>query len=216
MKVRSLQNHHPQQVKYASIYILVIDFKNIKIILQAVFIPYYVGIDNIYSAIVMSLSYKTNISDIEIIAGNTAALPDYMIKEQNEALQDLLKHNLFQPLNDNHGPYSLVLSIQDNRLLIHIRNAEEEKLNMLVLSLKPYKRLIQDYFLMLDSYEKARLYAGKEKLEAIDMGRRGIHNEGADLFLSRLQDKIEMDHETARKFFTLICVLHKTNLRLVK
>jgi len=86
---------------------------------------------------------------------------------------------------------------------------------MLVLSLKPYRRLIQDYFLMLESYEQARHSATRDKLEAIDMGRRGIHNEGADLLLSRMESKITMDHETARKLFTLICVLHKTHVRLV-
>ena len=138
-----------------------------------------------------------------------------MKKEQKQALQNLLAENSFQPHNDNNGPYSLTLSIEESRLVIRMRNAAAKELNMLVLSLKPYKRLIQDYFLMLESYEQARQHATREKLEALDMGRRGIHNEGADLLLARLSDKIDMDHETARKLFTLICVLHTSSLRLV-
>lgn len=158
---------------------------------------------------------NTGIVTIELLEhSQQSGLPNHIIKEQKQALQNILNHNCFQPVNDTHGPYDLKLSIEDNRLVIRMRNALGEDLNMLVLSLKPYKRLIQDYFLMLDSYEQARQFATREKLEAIDMGRRGLHNEGADLLLKRLGDKIEMDHETARKLFTLICVLHKTNVRL--
>ena len=153
------------------------------------------------------------ICSIELLGQHDSALPDYLQKEQRQALQNLVGDNRFQPRNDNNGPYTIRLSIEESRLLIRMTNAAAEDLSMLVLSLKPYRRLIQDYFLMLDSYEKARQFATPEKLEAIDMGRRGIHNEGADLLLARLEDKIEMDHETARKLFTLICALHKTHIR---
>lgn len=163
----------------------------------------------------MNPDTKTGISHIELLGLQNTALPEYMKKEQKQALQNLLTGNSFQPRNDNNGPYSLKLSIEENRLVMRMANAAAEDLNMLVLSLRPYKRLIQDYFLILDSYEQARIHATKEKLEAIDMGRRGIHNEGADLLLERLKSRIEMDHETARKLFTLICVLHKTHVRLV-
>lgn len=157
----------------------------------------------------------SDIAGIELLdhaQGRT--LPDYILKEQVQALQNIVLQNSFRPLNDNSGPYRICLSIEESRLVIRMRNAAQEDLNMLVLSLRPYKRLIQDYFLIMESYEQARHHASREKLEAIDMGRRGIHNEGADLLLKRLQDKIVMDHETARKLFTLICVLHKTNLSL--
>ncbi len=154
------------------------------------------------------------ICSIELVEKQAASIPDYMRKEQTQALQNLLSNNHFQPLNDNEGPYKVMLSIEESRLIINMQNAAKQDLSMLVLSLRPYRRLIQDYFLMLESYEKARHTATPEKLEAIDMGRRGIHNEGADLVRGRLSDKIDMDHETARKFFTLICVLHKVHIRL--
>lgn len=158
---------------------------------------------------------KNGICHIELDDCDPRTLPAYLVKEQKHALQNLLGCQHFQPLNDNNGPYRVRLFIEESRLCIAMRNAADEDLNMLVLSLKPYKRLIQDYFLMLGSYEQARQHATKEKLEAIDMGRRGVHNEGADLLLLRLKDKIDMDHETARKLFTLICVLHKAHMRLV-
>jgi len=162
----------------------------------------------------MTGTKNTGICSIELLGQKEAALPEHMKKEQKQALQNLLAGNSFQPRNDNNGPYDVKLSIEESRLVIRMKNAADEELNMLVLSLKPYRRLIQDYFLMLDSYEKARQFATKEKLEAIDMGRRGVHNEGADLLLDRLGDKIDMDHETARKFFTLICALHNTHARI--
>ncbi len=162
----------------------------------------------------MTEKKNTYVINIELISSQDFALPEYIQKEQKQALQNFLTENRFQPLNDNQGPYTIKLSIEENRLVMRIKNATAQDLNMLVLSLKPYKRLIQDYFLVLNSYEKARQHATREKLEAIDMGRRGIHNEGADLLLARLKDKIDMDFETARKLFTLICVLHKTHIRL--
>lgn len=129
--------------------------------------------------------------------------------ERRRALDDLTSgSHLFQPRNDNHGPYDLDLSIQEGRLVMRIRNARTEDLSALVLSVGPYRRLIHDYFLIVDSYEQARHHTGREKLEALDMARRSLHNEGADLLRHRLDDKIMIDLETARRLFTLICVLH--------
>ena len=142
-------------------------------------------------------------------------LPDYLLKERNTALHDIMAGCHFQPLNDNSGPYGISLSIEDGRLVLRMRNAQQAELPALALSLSPYRRLIQDYFLMIESYEAARQHATREKLEAIDMGRRGLHNEGAELLKKRLADKIDIDFETARKFFTLLCVLHKTHMKLV-
>lgn len=156
-----------------------------------------------------------SIASLKVIDESNAGLPDYLCNEQNTAIEGLLSRCHFQPLNDNKGPYNVTLALQDQRLVMYIKNAHEEDLSTLVLALKPYKRIVQDYFLMIESYEHARQNATAEKLEAIDMGRRGLHNEGADLLKRRLKDKIEMDHETARRFFTLICVLHKAHLRAV-
>ena len=93
--------------------------------------------------------------------------------------------------------------------MLRLRNERDEELPLLALSLQPYRRLIHDYFLMVQGYEESRRSAPPERLEAIDMGRRGLHNEGAELLIERLKGKIDMDFETARRLFTLICVLHR-------
>ncbi len=143
------------------------------------------------------------------------SLPDsaspFMENERRAALDDLVHNSHFQPHNDNSGPYALALSIEENRLVLRLRNADGAEIPALVLSLTPYRRLIRDYFLIMDSYEAARHDSTREKLEAIDMARRAIHNEGAELLIARLQDKIDMDFDTARRLFTLVCVLHKRN-----
>jgi uncharacterized protein (UPF0262 family) len=142
----------------------------------------------------------------------SGAVPDasgFLSAEQRQALTDLTHEGYFQPVNDAHGPYALGLTIEENRLVLRLKNAREENLPLLALSLQPYRRLIQDYFLMVQGYEESRRSATREKLEAIDMGRRGLHNEGANLLADRLKDKIDMDFETARRLFTLICVLHR-------
>lgn len=139
----------------------------------------------------------------------------FMQTERQQALKELTVNALFQPINDNHGPYDINLSLQNGYLVLDLENSAHENLQTMALSLRPYHRIIQDYFMIIRSYEEARLNAGPEKLEAIDMGRRGIHNEGARLLMDRLEGKIEMDFETARKFFTLICVLHRTDISLM-
>ena len=139
----------------------------------------------------------------------------FMQHERSQALKDLAAHSHFQPLNDNHGPYNVQLSLQKGYLVMDLQDSDTHDLQTMALSLRPYHRIIQDYFMVIRSYEEARSSAGPEKLEAIDMGRRGIHNEGAQMLMDRLEDKIEMDFETARKFFTLICVLHRTDIRLM-
>ena len=139
----------------------------------------------------------------------------FMQHERLQAVKDLTSQAHFQPLNDNQGPYDVKLSLQNGYLVVDLENSDHENLQTMALSLRPYHKIIQDYFLMIRSYEQARLTAGPEKLEAIDMGRRGIHNEGARMLMDRLEGKIEMDFETARKFFTLICVLHRTDISLM-
>lgn len=130
--------------------------------------------------------------------------------DRQAAVHDLQAESFFKPLKNEQGPYTLTLSIQDNRLVIEMENALGEPVPMLVLSLKPYKRLIQDYFMIVSSYQDAMNDGKPSRIEAIDMGRRGLHNEGAELLIERLSDKIEMDFATARRLFTLICVLHES------
>lgn len=135
--------------------------------------------------------------------------------EKDIALKALTEHSLFQPVNqDNPGPYDLALSIQDGRLVMDISGADGVMLPSLVLSIKPYTRLVRDYFMLIESYETMRQNGTAEQLEAVDMGRRGLHNEGAHLLMERLEGKITLDHDTARRVFTLICVLHSQHFPL--
>lgn len=132
------------------------------------------------------------------------------------ALRDLARSSYFQPVGDNNGPYRVEIYIEDGRLIFHIQNAEQKDLPFLVLSLKPYKRLIKDYFLIVTSYNEAIKGANPSRIEAIDMGRRGLHNEGAELLQERLGDKIKLDTDTARRLFTLICVLHSGKAHVLR
>ncbi len=128
-------------------------------------------------------------------------------EERDQAVSGILEFNQFNYLKAP-GPYKLRLSVEDNHLVFRFKDGDGTDLPILALSPRPYKRLIQDYFIMVESYEQVRMTGDPYKLEAVDMGRRGVHNEGARLVMERLAGKIEMDFETARRFFTLICVLH--------
>ena len=130
------------------------------------------------------------------------------------ALNDLKAASVFEPLSPFDGPYDIALSLEDNRLVFRIQNAEAQELPTLVLSLKPYHRLIKDYFIIVQSYDAAMLNGQPSRIEAIDMGRRAVHNEGAELLMERLADKIEMDMDTARRLFTMICVLHSGKVHI--
>ena len=154
------------------------------------------------------LKKKNSIHSIAISGTGTNPLQQLITRDRDTALRDLKTESMFQPANDDHGPYALALSVEESRLVFRIRNSAEHDLPMLVLSLKPYKRLIKDYFIIVDSYDRAIKDSGPSKIEAIDIGRRGLHNEGAALLQERLEGKISMDFDTARRLFTLICVLH--------
>jgi uncharacterized protein (UPF0262 family) len=128
--------------------------------------------------------------------------------ERAVAIYDLIEDNSFAPVDDDGGPYMLHLSISENRLVFDIRREDGTPLMAHLLSLTPLRRIVKDYFLICDSYYKAIRTATPSQIEAIDMGRRGLHNEGSDLLMERLKEKVEVDHDTARRLFTLICVLH--------
>ncbi|MFC7047794.1 UPF0262 family protein [Emcibacter nanhaiensis] len=131
--------------------------------------------------------------------------------ERRVAIFDLLEDNLFAPLGDLEGgyagPYNLVLHMQDNRLVFDIGTDDGTPLTSITLPLTPFKKIIKEYFLICDSYYTAIKSASPRQIEAIDMGRRGLHNEGSELLMERLADKVELDMDTARRLFTLICVL---------
>lgn len=128
--------------------------------------------------------------------------------ERRVAIFDLLEENSFSLIAGAAGPYKLALSRQDNRLIIAISDQNDSHLHTFVLSLAPFRRIVKDYFMICDSYYDAIRTASPHQIEAIDMARRGIHNEGSELLSERLKGKIETDFDTARRIFTLICALH--------
>jgi uncharacterized protein (UPF0262 family) len=128
--------------------------------------------------------------------------------ERAIAIYDLIEESKFRLVENGSGPYSLHLSIEENRLVFDARDTSDEPLRRIVLALTPFRRIIKDYFQICESYFTAIKTASPSQIEAIDMGRRGLHNEGSELLQQRLDGKIELDRDTARRLFTLICVLH--------
>ncbi|MGE5547636.1 MAG: UPF0262 family protein [Solirubrobacterales bacterium] len=128
--------------------------------------------------------------------------------ERAIAIYDLLEENHFAPVGEYHGPYHLHLRLADNRLVFDVRTQEDERLLEVPLPLKPFQSIVKDYFLICESYYSAIKKSSPSQIEAIDMGRRGLHNEGSELLKERLMGRIDVDFDTARRLFTLICVLH--------
>jgi uncharacterized protein (UPF0262 family) len=129
-------------------------------------------------------------------------------QEREIAIYDLLDENSFAPDGSGGGPYKLTLAVEENRLIFDIRLEDESVHGKVMLSLTPFRTVIKDYFLICDSYFKAIRNAPAGQIEALDMARRASHNEGSTLLKERLKGKIEVDFDTARRLFTLICVLH--------
>jgi uncharacterized protein (UPF0262 family) len=136
-------------------------------------------------------------------------------QERRVAIYDLIEDNVFKPVRaveaGYHGPYDLRLAVQDGRLALAIASHHGDPLETLILGLARFRRPIRDYFAICDSYYQAIRKATPAEIETIDMARRAIHNDAADLLLERLDGKVETDHPTARRLFTLICVLHIKN-----
>jgi uncharacterized protein (UPF0262 family) len=128
--------------------------------------------------------------------------------ERAVAIYDLLEENSFAPVGHVGGPYALTLAITSNRLVFDVRLADGAPVIAHHLSLSPLRRIVKDYFLICESYYQAIRTSSPSQIEAIDMGRRALHNEGSELLIQRLQGKIEIDADTARRLFTLITVLH--------
>lgn len=127
--------------------------------------------------------------------------------DRRVAIADLLSENRFAPADGPPGPYRLVLSLQDNRLVLDISTRAYSR--TVALSLTPLKGVLKDYLRICDSYYEALSGTSPTQIEAVDMGRRGLHNEGADLLMARLAGKVEVDHPTARRLFTLVCALYR-------
>jgi uncharacterized protein (UPF0262 family) len=132
--------------------------------------------------------------------------------ERATAITDLLKDNRFIPQSGRAGPFHLHLAIAENRLAIEIGTPgggpEDEPSETIVLPLQPFRRIVKDYFLVCESHYESIRGHGLARVEAIDVGRRSLHDEGSALLIERLAGKVTIDHDTARRLFTLICVLH--------
>jgi uncharacterized protein (UPF0262 family) len=128
--------------------------------------------------------------------------------ERAVAIYDLIEDNHFAPVGHAHGPYRLYLSIAESRLIFDIRDEVDVPITSVALTLMPFRRIVKDYFTVCESYFEAIKTASPSRIEAIDMGRRGLHDDGSELLCSRLGGKIDIDFQTARRIFTSICVLH--------
>jgi uncharacterized protein (UPF0262 family) len=128
--------------------------------------------------------------------------------ERAVAIYDLIEENNFRPAGHDGGPYVLHLGISGNRLVFDIRAGDGTPVIAHLLSLAPFRRVAKDYFVVCDSYYAAIRTATPDRIEALDMGRRALHDEGSRILMERLRRKVELDFDTARRLFTLITVLH--------
>jgi uncharacterized protein (UPF0262 family) len=128
--------------------------------------------------------------------------------ERATAITDLLKSNQFTPASGRAGPFEVHLAIEENRLAMEIRSTADGASETVVLPLVPFRRIVKDYFLVCESYYDTIRGKRLAQVEAIDAGRRSLHDEGSALLIERLAGKVAIDHDTARRLFTLICVLH--------
>jgi uncharacterized protein (UPF0262 family) len=129
-------------------------------------------------------------------------------QERAVAIFDLIEENEFAPQVDHPGPYHLILAVADNKLVFDVRDTGEQEVYKFILSMTPFRRIIKEYFDVCESYFAAIKTSSLSQIEAIDMGRRGLHNEGSEILRDRLAGKVELDFGTARRLFTLICALH--------
>ena len=128
--------------------------------------------------------------------------------ERATAIYDLIEENSFAPVGHDDGPYALHIGIKENRLVLDIRSENGKPVIAHLLSLTPFKGIVKDYFMICDSYYAAIRTATPDKIEAIDMGRKGLHDEGSRILQEAIKRKVKVDFDTARRLFTLICVLY--------
>ncbi len=154
------------------------------------------------------MSEKQRIVNIFLDEKSLVRRAAHVEHERKVAVYDLLEDNHFAPVGDDRGPYTLYLGIENNRLVFDIRTEGGDKLDRFTLPLNSFRKIVKDYFIVCESYFEAIKTAPPSRIEALDMGRRGLHNEGSDILRDRLEGKVDIDKRTARRLFTLICVLH--------
>ncbi|MFZ4602513.1 MAG: UPF0262 family protein [Caulobacterales bacterium] len=157
------------------------------------------------------MSDANRLRDVRLDEASLAPAGPEAEQERRVAIFDLLEQNSFALDGVELGPYALALSIQEQRLVFDVAGADGAQARTFVLSLTPLKRVVRDYFMICDSYYQAIRTATPQQIEAIDMARRGLHNEGSELLRERLAGKATFDLDTARRLFTLICALHARN-----
>jgi len=151
------------------------------------------------------------IDRVELDNDSPGTLSPFIEADREQAVADLAAANHFAVFGRDgqktEGPYVLHLTIQEGRLVFDIRSQDDTPLTAIGLALGPFRRLVKDYQMLVDSHIKAVEEGREARIQAIDMGRRGLHNEGAVLMTERLAGKIDIDFDTARRLFTLVCVL---------
>lgn len=151
---------------------------------------------------------KDRLVDVVLDESIGRSTPD-VEHERAVAIFDLIEENSFRPVGDEPGgPYRLHLSLVESRLVMAVNRENGDPVVTHILSLTPFRRVVKDYFMICESYFEAIKASSPSQIEAIDMGRRGLHNEGSQTLMDRLSGKIEVDFDTARRLFTLVCVLH--------
>jgi uncharacterized protein (UPF0262 family) len=159
----------------------------------------------------MSEEPRDRLSAVTLDEASLSAASANAEHERRIAVFDLVEAGNFGVQGIDAGPYALALSLEDARLVLLVSGADGAEVCAHQLSLAPLRRLIKDYFLICDSYYAAIRDASPAQIEAIDMGRRGLHNDGAEILAKLLESKFKLDFETARRLFTLICALHVRN-----
>lgn len=144
---------------------------------------------------------------IELDQGSVVRWTPEVQHERSVAIFDLLEDNCFRLKEGFDGPYKVALSLRDNNLVLDVIQVETGEQRELILAVRPLRRVIKDYFIICDSYFQAIRGAPPSRIESIDMARRGLHNEGAELLREALVEKVDVDAQTARRLFTLVCVL---------
>jgi len=156
----------------------------------------------------MSGDSSARLVEIRLDSGSIVRWSREVEHERQVAVFDLLERNSFELVNGFAGPYRVQLSLRESNLIFAVDNQHGAERAEIALSMRPFRRLIKDYFLICESYFEAIRTASPSRIEAIDMGRRGLHDEGAEKLEGALCEKIRLDGETARRLFTLVCVLH--------
>lgn len=154
------------------------------------------------------MSRRRDILDVQLDAKSIVRWSPEVEHERAVAVFDLLEANHFRLRDGPPGPYRMVLSLRDGTLVFALQSESGGEALEIELAVRPLRRVIKDYFLICDSYYQAIKGATPSRIETIDMARRGVHDEGAELLREALDARVEIDRDTARRLFTLVCVLH--------